>query len=105
MARRSRRPNHAHFAVALRFGDRHRAGIVDLLAPARRALAGPASRDLPRGFPASVVVDIETEIEQFFRALTLHETVYLGTFAGSAGLPLAALLGLVPSNPRFGSAE
>ena len=78
MARRSRRPNHAHFAVALRFGDRHRDGIL---------------------------VDIETEIEQFFHALTLHETVYLGTFAGSAGLPLAALLGLVPSNPRFGSAE
>jgi hypothetical protein len=50
-------------------------------------------------------VDIETEIEQFFHALTLHETVCLGRFAGSAGLPLAALLGLVPSNPRFGSAE
>ena len=48
-----------------------------------------------------ILVDIETDIEQFFHALTLHEIVFLGTFIGSAGLPLAALFRLVRSNPRF----
>jgi hypothetical protein len=49
-------------------------------------------------------VDIKTDIEQFFHALTLHETVFLGTSIGSAGLPLAALFRLVRNNPRFGPA-
>lgn len=31
----------------------------------------------------------------------IHEIVFLGTFIGSAGLPLAALFRLVRSNPRF----
>jgi hypothetical protein len=52
-----------------------------------------------------ILVDIKTDREQFFHALTLHETVFLGTFIGSAGLPLAALFRLARSNPRFGPAE
>ena len=60
---------------------------------------------LPQGVPAFDGVDIETDVEHLFHALTLHETVFHGTSIGSAGLPLAALFRLGRSNPRFGPAE
>jgi hypothetical protein len=71
------RPIRAHFPITFRFSER---------------------------YGDRILVDIKTDIEQFFHALTLHETVFLGTSIGSAGLPLAALFRLVRNNPRFGPA-